>query len=308
MITQKGSLTVSNDKQQILDFMKTCSLEVTPGGAVKIDDFREVLRPNETVYVTFLPGSDIKDTVSIVKRLSAEGMNPVPHFAARSTPSLQFLEETLKIFQGEAEVNEALIIGGAVDDPVGDFTDTMGLLKTDLFQQYGITKIGIAGHPEGSPDIPAEDVTSSLLAKNAYAEEHNLDMYITTQFCFEADPIIEWDKRIQSEGNKLPIHIGIPGLATIKTLLRHAMACGIGPSMRSLRTVNITKLMTTKMPDKLVRQLARYSAEDPNCGITQCHLYPLGGLKKSAAWMYATQDGEFELTDKDGFDLTKDIS
>lgn len=305
---RKGKYTVSNDKQQILDFLNNCSLEVTPGGAAKIDNFSEVLRPKETVYVTFLPGSDIKDTVATVKRLSAEGMNPVPHFAARSTPSLQFLEDTLKVFQDEAEVNECLIIGGAVDKPVGDFSDTMGLLKTDLFQKYGINKIGIAGHPEGSPDIPDADVTSSLLAKNAYAKEHNLDMYVTTQFCFEADPIIEWDKRIRAEGNELPIHIGIPGLATIKTLLRHAMACGIGASMKSLRSVSITKLMTTKMPDKLVRDLARYAAEDSACGITQCHLYPLGGLKKSAAWMYAAQDGSFELNEKGGFDLTVDIS
>ena len=295
---------MSDDKQNILKFLENTSVEVTPGGAKKVEDFRDILRPGTTVFVTFLPGSDIKDTVECVKRLSAEGMNPVPHFAARSIPSKVFFEETLKVLQAEA-----LLIGGGVDNPVGDFASSMEVLRTDLFQQYGIKKLGVAGHPEGSPDIPPADVTAALLEKNVYAKEHGIEMYITTQFCFESEPIIEWDKRIRAEGNELPIHIGIPGLATIKTLMGHAKACGIGPSIRVLtrQAANIAKLMTTRMPDKITRQLARYQAEDADCGITQCHLYPLGGMKKSAAWMYAVMDGDFELNDDDGFDLTREL-
>ena len=300
---------MSDEKQNILKFLENTSVEVTPGGAVKIEDFRHLLRPQTTVFVTFLPGSDIKDTVATVKRLHAEDMKPVPHFAARSIPNKQFFEDTLKIFQDECGVEEALLIGGGVDNPVGDFSSSMEILRLDLFQKYGIKTLGVAGHPEGSPDIPSADVTAALLEKNAYAKEHGIDMYITTQFCFEAEPIIEWDKRIRSEGNELPIHIGLPGLATIKTLMAHAKACGIGPSMRVItrQAANIAKLMTTRMPDKITRDLANYQANDPECGITQVHLYPLGGMKKSAAWMYAVMDGDFELNDKGGFDLTREL-
>ena len=300
---------MSDDKQNILKFLGNTSVEITPGGAKKVEDFRDILRPGTNVFVTFLPGSDIKDTVECVKRLSAEGMNPVPHFAARSIPSKAFFEETLKVLQAEAQVDEALLIGGGVDNPVGDFASSMEVLRTDLFQQYGITKLGVAGHPEGSPDIPPANVTAALLEKNVYAKEHGIEMYITTQFCFKSEPIIEWDKRIRAEGNELPIHIGIPGLATIKTLMGHAKACGIGPSISVLtrQAANIAKLMTTRMPDKITRQLARYQAEDADCGITQCHLYPLGGMKKSAAWMYAVMDSDFELNDDDGFYLTREL-
>ena len=300
---------MSDEKQNILKFLENTSVEVTPGGAIKIEDFRHLLRPQTTVFVTFLPGSDIKDTVATVKRLHAEDMKPVPHFAARSIPNKQFFEDTLKIFQDECGVEEALLIGGGVDNPVGDFSSSMEILRLDLFQKYGIKTLGVAGHPEGSPDIPPADVTAALLEKNAYAKEHGIDMYITTQFCFEAEPIIEWDKRIRSEGNELPIHIGLPGLATIKTLMAHAKACGIGPSMRVItrQAANIAKLMTTRMPDKITRDLANYQANDPECGITQVHLYPLGGMKKSAAWMYAVMDGDFELNDKGGFDLTREL-
>jgi len=300
---------MSDDKQNILKFLENTSVEVTPGGAKKIEDFRDLLRPGTTVFVTFLPGSDIRETVATVQRLHAEGMKPVPHFAARSIPNKAFFEENLKIFQDECGVEEALLIGGGVDNPVGDFSSSMEILKLDLFQKYGITKLGVAGHPEGSPDIPSEEVTKALLEKNVYAKENGIDMYITTQFCFEAEPIIAWDKKIRAEGNELPIHIGIPGLATIKTLMGHAKACGIGPSMRVLtrQAANIAKLMTTRMPDKITRDLANYQANDPECGITLCHLYPLGGMKKSAAWLYAVMDGDFELNDKGGFDLTREL-
>lgn len=299
---------MSNETQNILKFLQNTSLEVTPGGAKKIEDFRTMLRPGTTVFVTFLPGSDFNDTVATVKRLAAEGMKPVPHFAARSIPTLKFFEENLKILQAEAQVDEALLIGGGVNNPVGEFSSSIEILRTDLFQKYGIRKLGVAGHPEGSPDIKPAEVTRALLEKNKYAKEHGIDMYITTQFCFEAEPIIEWDKRIRAEGNELPIHIGIPGLATIKTLLAHATACGIGPSMRIItrQAANIAKLMTTRMPDKITRDLANYFANDPQCGITQCHLYPLGGMAKSSKWLYAVMDGKFQLNDE-GFDLTIEI-
>ncbi|MES2606291.1 MAG: methylenetetrahydrofolate reductase [Pseudomonadota bacterium] len=304
---------MANEIANIQKFLTNASVEVTPGGAKKIEDFRALLRPGTTVFVTFLPGSDFNDTKDTVKRLFAEGMKPVPHFAARSIPNVKFFEENLKILQGEAKVEEALLIGGGVTNPVGDFSDSMQVLRTDLFQKYGIKKIGVAGHPEGSPDIKPEEVTKALLAKNAYAKEHGIDMYITTQFVFEAEPVIAWDKRIRAEGNTLPIHIGIPGLATLKTLINHATACGVGPSMRVLtrQTGSIAKLLLSggaRQPNKLTLDLANYMANDPLCSINQVHLYPLGGMTKSAKWLYAVMDGKLALGDEEeGFNLTVEI-
>ena len=181
--------------------------------------------------------------------------------------------------------------------PAGSFDSSMQLLETGLFDKHGISKIGVAGHPEGSPDISDPGLAEALAWKNAFAERSDAEIYIATQFCFEARPIIEWDKRIRAAGNKLPIHIGIPGLATLKTLINHARACGVGPSMRFLtrQATKVARLMTVNAPDKLVLDLARYRAEDPDCGIRQVHVYPLGGMRKSAAWAYGVLDGDFEL-------------
>lgn len=295
-------------KRQIIDFMSGFTAETTPGSALKISDYREHLRPDTTVYITFLPGSDFNDTISVAKRLKGEGLNPVPHFAARSIPDKAFLEENLKKLKGEVDIDQVLIIGGAVNTPLGDFSDSMQLLETGLFDKYGIKKFGVAGHPEGSPDMPEEAIKAALSWKNDFAERTGAEVYVVTQFCFEADPVIAWDKHIQAEGNKLPVIIGIPGLATLKTLLAHAKACGVGPSMRFLsrQARNVTKLLTVSAPDKLVTALAAYQANDPDCGIVGVHMYPLGGLRRSSKWSYGVTDGHFTMS-KDGRGFSVDI-
>jgi methylenetetrahydrofolate reductase (NADPH) len=289
--------TDADAKQQIIGFIAGFTAETTPGAAAKIADYREHLRPGTTVFITFLPGSDFADTVAVAKRLKDEGFVPVPHFAARSIRDHATFETNLKRCVEEAGVEHALAIGGAVDEPVGDFTSSMELLETGLFDRYGIKTIGVAGHPEGSPDIPEREVERALAWKNDFARRTGAELYIITQFCFEAAPIIAWDKALQAAGNKLPIRIGVPGPATIKTLLAHAQACGIGNSMRFLKrqALNVTKLMTVSAPDRLVAELAAYQANDPGCGITGVHMYPLGGLRRTAAWTYAVVDGRFTL-------------
>ncbi len=292
-------------KDIIIDFMKQCSLEVTPNAAKKIDSFSQILNKGSTVFVTFLSGSIFFDTLSTVKKLHNDGMRPVPHIAARAIPDKNFLEENLKILQGEYGVDEILLIGGALPRPIGDFSSSIEILHTGLFEKYGIKKVGIAGHPEGAPDFSAEELSKAIIEKNQYAKQSHMDFYLTTQFCFEAEPIIKWDKYMAQEyDNQLPIHIGIPGLASIKTLIRHAHACGIGNSMRVLtkQAANITKLLNVKTPDKLIYDLAIYCAKNPESGIKQTHLYPLGGLVKSAEWLNAVQNGDFIINDKcDGF-------
>ncbi len=291
------SSVVRDRRAEISALMSGFTIETTPGSAAKIPDFREHLRAGTDVFVTFLAGSDFGATIEVAKRLRNEGFNPIPHIAARSTPSVAFLDDSLARLTGEANVNQVLTIGGAVAKPVGEFSDTMQLLGTGLFDKHGIRNIGVAGHPEGSQDITDEGIRTALKWKNEFAQRTGANVYVTTQFCFEAAPLIAWDRRLQAEGNRLPIHIGIPGLATIKTLMAHAKACGIGPSMRfiSRQAMHVAKLLTVSAPDALVTELSEYKATDARCGITAVHVYPLGGLKKSADWAYAVVDGRIEL-------------
>ena len=307
-----NTLTPSDSavRQDICALMHDFTLETTPFSAAQIGDFSETLKPGSDVYVTFLPGSDYRDTVALSKRLRKDGMRPIPHIAARSVPNKKFLDDKLDQLVSEAGVDEVLIIGGSLENPIGEFSDSMQILETGLLDEYDIKRVGVAGHPEGSPDISDEDIKKALLWKNAFAERSDVDLYVVTQLCFESQPIISWDKAIRTYGNKLPIRVGVPGIASLKALLGYARACGVGPSMNFLKRQgrNVTKLMTMATPDKQIFDLARYKSQVPECGITGIHIYPLGGLKKTAQWTYALLDYHFEINrTTSGFKVKLDL-
>ncbi len=291
--------------EQIQKAASDWSIEVTPTGATKIESFRDCLQPETTVNVTFLPGTDPMDTIAVAQRLHNDGMKPVPHLAARSLKDADQLDTLLSAFVEKAGVKEVLVIGGGVDKPVGQFSDSMQVLSTGLIQRHGIRSIGVAGHPEGSPDISGDEIAEALAAKNALAVAEGLDLYIETQFCFEADIVLDWEKRVRAAGNRLPIRIGIPGPATIKTLFRFAQISGIGPSMRfiSKQARNVAKLMTVQSPHLLLDGLAEGMANDSECLIRHFHYYPFGGFAKTAAYAQAIADGKIETLPKGGFDV-----
>ena len=280
---------------------------MTPAGATKVESFGDALAPGTDVNVTFLPGSDPADTARVAARLRDEGMHPIPHIAARSIHNKAQLETILKALKAEASVDEVLIIGGGVDNPVGDFASSMDILETGLIQDHGISKIGVSGHPEGSPDIPANALASALAWKNEFAKKEGLNLYIETQFCFEAEQVLAWERDIRAAGNELPIRIGIPGPATIKTLFRFAQISGIGPSMRfiSKQAKNVAKLLTVQAPDVLLADLAEGMANDKDCLLAHFHYYPFGGFAKTAAYASAVASGAIELKSKGGFSVTE---
>lgn len=300
----------SDDRHRISAFLEGFTAETTPGAAAKIADYRAHLRPGTTVYITFLPGSDFDDTIAVAVRLKQEGFDPVPHVAARSIPDAAFLDDRLARLTAEAGVDHVLCVAGGRDVPLGEFSDTMQMLDAGLFDRHGISRIGLAGHPEGSPDISDRAIAAALEWKNGFAERSDAAFYLITQFCFEAAPVIAWDQRIQAEGNRLPVYVGIPGLASLKALIGHAKACGVGPSMRFLtrQARNVARLMSVNAPDRQLTELAGYAATVANCGIAGVHMYPLGGLKKTARWSYAVVDGAFTMhEDGRGFNVTADL-
>ena len=268
------------------NLVETASLETTPTGAKKVGDFRDHIAEGTRIYITFLPGSDFNDTVATAIQLKKQNMIAIPHIAARSLPSKDALEDALQKLQAE-NITEALLIGGGVAKPVGAFSATIEVLETGLLEKYGMTRVGIAGHPEGSPDISDADAIHALKLKSTYAEMSKMDFYIATQFCFEAAPLITWQESLKAEGITLPVKIGVPGVATIKTLVKYAVECGIGTSMRVVtkRAKDITKLMSPFPPDELVHDLANHIEADSSSLIKGIHLYPLGGLAKTALWM-----------------------
>ena len=292
------------DMMDIQALVRGFSVETTPGSAAKVDSFATLLPAGTVVNVTQLPGSAQSDTIAVCKRLRAEGMEPVPHIAARSLTGEAGLARYLEGLAADAGVREVLVIGGGVDRPAGAYAESMDVLLSGRLEAAGIRKVGVAGHPEGSPDISADGLATALAAKNEWAARTGIETYIETQFCFDANAILKWEKSIRAAGNRLPIHIGVPGLASLKTLLKFAQVSGIGPSMRVLtrQTRNIARLLTVQAPDKLLVGLADGIQADPECLIRHLHFYPFGGLAKTVSWIDQIAAGNFSLNAKGGFD------
>ena len=278
---------MSASLKQISSLLNGFSTEVTPTSASKVNNFQEHLSLGTSVNVTFLAGSNLKDTVQVCKRLNEEGFNPVPHIVARNFENTRALEIFLDLLVSTAYVCEVLMIAGDIARPLGPFSDSLQILNSGLLEKYQIRKVGVAGHPEGSPDISKDKLANAISDKNNWAKNSDMEAYITTQFCFEVPSIITWEKNIRKDGNKLPIHIGIPGPATLNTLIKFATMSGIGPSIRVLtrQTKNLTKLVFTQDPFNIIEGIAFAKLQDPDCLIEHLHFYPFGGLAKTTAWV-----------------------
>ncbi len=293
-------------RQAVINFLSGYSIETTPAGSTKIADFRDYMPAGATIYITHLPGTELSDSVAVARRLRNEGFNPVPHIAARSIPDAGYLDENVWRLVDEAEVEDVLIIGGGLDNPVGTFSDSMQIMESGILDKYGIKRIGVAGHPEGSPDISDAEIARAVKWKNEFHQRSDANLEIVTQFCFKAEPVIAWDRALRAAGNELPIRIGIPGIATLRTLLNYAKMCGVGNSVNFLKrqSKNVVRLLKPTAPDQLILDLATYKASDPNCGLIGCHVYPLGGTKRTTAWTNAIIDGRIIMKPAGrGFDV-----
>ena len=272
-------------------FLEGYSIEVMPRTAEKIADFRALLPKGTRVYVAHIEGTPIDDMVATAARLAREGYRVMPHFPARIIKDKATLADWIARYRGEAGVDQALLLAGGVAAPVGDFHSSMELMETGLFD--GFRRLHVAGHPEGNRDIDPDgsdrNVMEALRWKQKFAETTDAEMALATQFCFEAAPVIAWAERLKSEGIRLPIHIGIAGPAKLQTLLKFAIACGVGPSLRVLqrRARDVTKLVLPFEPTEVVSDLARHKAANPGFLIERVHVFPLGGIKTSADWAIA---------------------
>jgi len=215
------------------------------------------------VYITMLPGNDYREVANKATELAKSGFNPVPHFPARSIKNQDELEDFVKRCK-DGGVKQALVIGGSAQ-PIGDFHCSLQLLETGLFEGW---KIGIAGHPDGSPDISDKDLEKAMNDKKSYAD------YIITQWCLDVKPIAAFLPK-----QTLPVHIGITGPLKISSLLKFANIVGAKNSINFLKS-NVTKaldLLKPRDPKDIIEKL-KDSTDN-------FHIYTFGGLKETNKWL-----------------------
>ena len=286
-----------DERRNIPALLAGASLELSSRDPAEIDACADLLEPGTSVYISMPPGQTYHGIVALATRLKRAGFRPVPHVAARRIASRDALDEYLARAAGEANVDSALVIAGDSDRASGPFESSLGLLETGLFQRHGIAHLGVAGYPEGHPRIAASALDAALAAKKGLARRAGLDLQVVTQFCFESEPVLSWVAKMKGHG--LPVRLGLSGPASLPRLLRFAMLCGIGNSVRALkaRPQAITRLLVEAGPETVVRDIAHRSGP-PVAGV---HFFCFGGLVRTARWLRAIREGRFELTSDGGF-------
>ena len=101
-------------------------------------------------------------------------------------------------------------------------------------------------------------LSNALKAKQAFADRTGIPLFIVTQFGFNGNALNAWEPELARLDVRLPILAGIAGPAPLSKLIRFAMRCGIGASLRAvmhnLSGVNdVAELATT--PEQHVMRL-----------------------------------------------------
>ena len=78
---------MTDTKAAVMKLFGDFTVETTPNSAAKIPDYNARLRNDTPIYVTFLPGSDVYETVTLAKRLRGRASTPSPiSLRVRSSP------------------------------------------------------------------------------------------------------------------------------------------------------------------------------------------------------------------------------
>ena len=233
------------------------SLEIGPHNDI------DTLPAVKDVYITLLPGGDYVETAKKSGDLAKKGFNPVPHFPARSITDEAQLNDYVSRCK-DLGVKQALVIGGS-HSQVGVFESSIQILETGYFEGL---KIGIAGHPDGSPDISDSNLEKAMKDKKPYAD------YIVTQWLLDPQPIIDFISK-----QTIPVHVGITGPLKITSLIKFANIVGAKNSLNFLKS-NATKavdLLKPRDPNELIENLKKVT--------DNFHIYTFGGLKETNKWL-----------------------
>jgi methylenetetrahydrofolate reductase (NADPH) len=287
-----GSKHINKDVSNHLKlFLNNFSIEVMPRTAAKIESFNDILPKNTRIYIAHIEGVPIQEMISTAKRIQSEGFVVIPHFPARIIENKVILEDWIKAYQEEANIDQALILAGGVDKPHGIFENSMQLVETELFSKYNFKNLYFAGHPEGNKDIDPDgtkkNVNDALVWKQKLNERTDINLALTTQFCFDSKPVIKWANELNKNGINIPIHIGVAGPAKLQTLIKFSIACGVGASLKVLhkRAKDIKKLLLPFEPNEFLETLALHKKNNPDFNITNIHFFPLGGIKTTSNWI-----------------------
>ena len=269
------------------ELLANASLEVALREAGKLAEAAPLLPSGTCVYVPSLPARPLALSLPVLAAIRAQGLDPVPHVAARRVASHGELERFLTQAVREHGVHRVMLIGGDESESAGPWHDSVQLLASGVLRDAGVREIGIAAYPEGHPKIAQDALRRAFERKLELAHAQNLGSYAVTQFSFAPDRIVALLADLAARAPHLPVYVGMPGPSDPLALLRYAQRCGVGATRRALSTLGsgIAHLVAHTDPSDQLAVAAHYAAAHEN--LVGVHLYSFGGVVRTAQWLAA---------------------
>lgn len=264
-------------------------MELTWHDTARLAGCRATLPPRTRVFVSFVPGQTWSQTLDACIEVRRAGFDPVPHIPARELASEGALENIASQLRLRPAVRQVLVIAGDRVTAAGPFASSLDALRSGALQRNGIIDIAVAAHPEGHPRIGEAELRRAERDKAELARTEGFRLTYVTQFFFEAEPFVAWVRQMRAAGIDVPLVAGIAGPASLATLAKFALRCGVGASVRALggQPSRMMKLAGDRDPAPLLEAVARASLE--GLGPLGVHLYSFGGLERTCGWLAASR-------------------
>lgn len=241
------------------------------------------LRPAQ-VFVPWLPEEGDEARIAACAAVARAGFAPVPHLSARRIASVEALDGLLAALRPHS--SSLFLIAGDLAAPIGPFADSLSVIRSGLIERHGFAHVGLAGHPDGHPDVAPAILWAAMEDKIEALRQRGIEAQIVTQFSFDAGQVLRWLHELRARGITAPVRIGIPGPASVRTLLRFAARCGVAASAGVVGKygLSLTRLLGNAGPDRFLDQLQDGLAGQ-SLGPVHLHVFPFGGFAQFAGWL-----------------------
>jgi methylenetetrahydrofolate reductase (NADPH) len=281
-------------KERVVTFMRAASVEITPSEEKHLPALRTLLPADCAIYISHVPSATLAQVIKTALAVQAAGFLATPHLVARRINYPETLRTALAELVAHG-VEQVLLVAGDTEHAAGEFESTLDVFDSGLIEKSGIKRIGVAGYPEGQRGIGHAMLGNALKFKQAFADRTGLPMFIVTQFGFNGNALRDWEPELARIDVRLPILAGIAGPTPLSKLIKFAMRCGIGASlrivMRNLSGLSgIAELATT--PEQHVMRLMQLPS---STRVVAPHFFCFGGVLETAEWISRVVSGHFAI-------------
>jgi methylenetetrahydrofolate reductase (NADPH) len=282
-----------NLNERIAGFVRRASMEITPADEKRLPELAALL-PKAAIYIAHPPNSTFNNVLNTALVAQRAGFTAVPHIVARRINYPHTLRTALAALR-TGGVENVLLVAGDGPRVAGEFASTLDVLNSGILEESGISRVDVAGYPEGQKSVGAGPLWDALTAKYAYAARTGVTMHIVTQFGLNGRAVAAWETELARRKIALPVHVGIAGPTPLPKLIHFAMLCGIGASLRTVMhnlsaAAGITELAIS--PDRHVMHLMDLPATTQ---VVAPHFFAFGGALETARWIRRVGLGKFNM-------------